>query len=139
MKRAADPPEDARSNLWFTYHLGWKLKKLYANSRKDRDWAIRNLLWDYEPEPSDVARWRIRDEPSAYKVLKEINGYTWGDKKPAVHVRRPQGRRIDGLRSMDLYRCHTRRRQEQCSTPPVRQLDLARLGLHLACQSSYHV
>ncbi|HWR88958.1 MAG TPA: molybdopterin-dependent oxidoreductase, partial [Dissulfurispiraceae bacterium] len=54
-EKAADPPEDARSNLWFTYHMGWKLKKLYANSGKDRDWAIRNLLWDYEPEPSDVA------------------------------------------------------------------------------------
>jgi len=81
-EKAADPPNDARSNLWFTYHLGRKLKELYAGSTSERDWAIRNLLWDYGPEPSDVAQWRIKDEPSAYKVLKEINGYAWSDKKP---------------------------------------------------------
>jgi formate dehydrogenase major subunit len=81
-EKAADPPGDARSNLWFTYHLGNKLKALYRNSTSDRDWAIRNLLWDYEPEPTEVANWRIKDEPSAYKVLKEINGYNWDDKKP---------------------------------------------------------
>jgi len=81
-EKAADPPDYARSNLWFTYHLGKKVKELYKNSTNDRDWAIKNLLWDYDPEPSEVAHWRIKDEPSAYKVLKEINGYTWGDKKP---------------------------------------------------------
>ena len=81
-EKAADPPDDARSNLWFTYHLGKKLRELYNNSANDRDWSIKNLLWDYEPESSGVAAWRIKDEPSAYKVLKEINGYTWGEKKP---------------------------------------------------------
>jgi formate dehydrogenase major subunit len=81
-EKAADPPADARSNLWFTYHLGKGLKALYRDSTADRDWAIRNLVWDYEPAPAEVAAWRIKDEPSAYKVLKEINGYTWADKKP---------------------------------------------------------
>ena len=81
-EKAADPPDDARSNIWFTYHLGRKLKELYKDSTKDRDWAIKNLLWNYEAEPAEVATWRIKDEPSAYKVLKEINGYTWSDNKP---------------------------------------------------------
>lgn len=81
-EKAADPPDDCRSNLWFTYHLGKKLKAIYKDSVADRDWAIRNLTWDYEPEPAETARWRIKDEPSAYKALKEINGYTWTDKKP---------------------------------------------------------
>jgi formate dehydrogenase major subunit len=81
-EKAADPLGEARSNLWFTYHLGRKLKELYSDSTKDRDWAIKNLLWNYGPEPSEVAPWRIKDEPSAYKVLKEINGYEWGNKKP---------------------------------------------------------
>ena len=81
-EKAADPPADARSNLWFTYHLGLRLKGLYGDSAKDRDWGIRNLTWNYGPEPRDVAPWRIKDEPSAYKVLKEINGVTWKDKKP---------------------------------------------------------
>src|SRR3989442_4803565 len=30
--KAIDPPGDARSDLWFTYHLGKRLKELYANS-----------------------------------------------------------------------------------------------------------
>jgi formate dehydrogenase major subunit len=81
-EKAADPPDDCRGNLWFTYHLGKKLKALYKSSSNPLDWAIRNLVWDYEPEPSEVASWKIKDEPSAYKVLKEINGYAWGDKKP---------------------------------------------------------
>jgi formate dehydrogenase major subunit len=80
--KAADPPGDARSDIWFSYHLGKKLQELYKDSTLERDWAIRNLAWNYEPEPSEVALWRIKDEPSAYKVLKEINGYTVADSKP---------------------------------------------------------
>jgi formate dehydrogenase major subunit len=81
-EKAVDPPDEARSDNWFTYHLGKRLQKLYKNSTKDRDWAIQNLFWNYDPEPAETTRWRIKDEPSAYKVLKEINGYTWEDKKP---------------------------------------------------------
>ncbi len=81
-EKAVDPPDDARSDLWFTYHLGKRLQKLYESSTNDRDWAIKNLVWNYEPDPAEVANWRIKDEPSSYKVLKEINGYTWTDKKP---------------------------------------------------------
>src|SRR5512139_2651905 len=81
-EKAVDPPGDCRSNLWFTWHLGRKLKELYAGSSGDRDWAIRNMTWDYGPEPAETAAWRIKDEPSSYKVLKEINGYTWADNKP---------------------------------------------------------
>jgi len=80
--KAADPPDDARSDSWFTYHLGRRLKALYGDSPGPRDWAIRNLFWDYDPLPEEQAKWRIKDEPSAYKVLKEINGYTWADRKP---------------------------------------------------------
>jgi formate dehydrogenase major subunit len=81
-EKAADPPGDARSDLWFSYHLGRRLKALYRDSTQERDWAIRNLTWDYDPEPKEIAPWRIKDEPSAYRVLREINGYTIGDNKP---------------------------------------------------------
>ena len=33
--RAADPPGDARSDLWFTVQLGLRLKELYADSTLD--------------------------------------------------------------------------------------------------------
>ncbi len=73
--KAADPPGDARTDTWFTFHLGKRLKALYQSSTAGRDWPIKNLLWDYDSDPEEVAPWRIKDEPSAVKIMKEINGY----------------------------------------------------------------
>ncbi len=73
--KAADPPGDSRTDLWFTYHLGKRLKKLYTGSTAPRDQGFLNLVWDFEPEADEVQAWRIKDEPSAYKVMREINGY----------------------------------------------------------------
>ena len=72
--KAVDPPTDARSDLWFVYHLGKRLKELYAESTAEKDRPLQALTWDYErdePEPGS----RILDEPDALLVLKEINGY----------------------------------------------------------------
>jgi formate dehydrogenase major subunit len=84
--KAVDPPGDCRSDLWFVYHLGKRLKRLYAGSRLDRDRGLLNLTWDYETGVADRlpdgSVSRIQDEPSAEKVLKEINGYTVADGKP---------------------------------------------------------
>lgn len=63
--KAVDPPGDARSDAWFSFLLGKRLKELYKDSANDRDWAIRNLLWNYEPDAAESAEWRIKDEPSA--------------------------------------------------------------------------
>ncbi len=73
--KAIDPPGDCRSDIWFTYHLGQRLKTLYEGSTEPRDQGFLNLVWDYEPEPDEVADWQIKDEPSALKVMREINGY----------------------------------------------------------------
>ena len=72
--KAVDPPGDARSDIWFTYHLGRRLKELYADSKEKRDRPIQALVWDYLDEKAN-ANWRIKDEPSAELILKEINGY----------------------------------------------------------------
>jgi formate dehydrogenase major subunit len=72
--KAVDPPGDARSDLWFVYHLGKRLKQLYADSKEPGDHGLQALTWDYdmeEPEPGS----RIHDEPDVLLVLKEINGY----------------------------------------------------------------
>jgi formate dehydrogenase major subunit len=76
-EKAVDPPEDARSDAWFTVHLGLKLKELYKDSALPRDAGIKALVWDYI-DPAENTEWRIKDEPSARLILKEINGYTWG-------------------------------------------------------------
>jgi formate dehydrogenase major subunit len=84
--RAVDPEGDSRSDLWFVYNLGKRLKKLYAGSRKPQDQAIQALTWDYDyeehPRLPDGSPSRIVDEPDASKVLQEINGYWVNDKDP---------------------------------------------------------
>jgi formate dehydrogenase major subunit len=82
--KAIDPPGDCRSDIWFTYHLGKRLKAMYESSSEPRDQGIRNLVWDYEPDPDEVENWQIKDEPSALKIMREINGYATG--KPDEHL-----------------------------------------------------
>jgi formate dehydrogenase major subunit len=73
-EKALDPPGDARSDIWFTYHLGRRLKELYKDSNLKRDLPIQALVWDYLQE-GDNKEWDLKDEPSAERVLREINGY----------------------------------------------------------------
>jgi formate dehydrogenase major subunit len=89
--KAADPPGAARSDLHFTYHLGDRLKKLYAGSTEPKDWLIQNMTWDYlEDNPEHKAEFTIPDEPSADAIMREINGYRLGqDGRPA---RLPDGK-----------------------------------------------
>src|SRR5262249_23815482 len=44
-EKAVDPPDDARSDLWFTYHLGRLLKERYRASDRERDRPIQALVW----------------------------------------------------------------------------------------------
>src|SRR5215467_4049687 len=64
---AVEPEDDRRSDLWFFYHLGRRLKARLAASAEPRDRAVRALTWDY-PTAGPHA------EPSAEAVLAEING-----------------------------------------------------------------
>ena len=76
--KAIDPPGDCRTDSWFTYQLGKRLKKLYEGSTEPRDQGFLNMTWDFEPEPDEVANWQIKDDPSALKIMREINGFTTG-------------------------------------------------------------
>ena len=66
--KAVDPPGEARSELWFYYHLGRIIREKLAGSDDPRDRAILDLTWDY-PVEGPLA------EPSAEAVLAEINGF----------------------------------------------------------------
>jgi formate dehydrogenase major subunit len=77
--KAIDPPGDCRSDTWFVYHLGRRLKELYAGSTDPRDAGLLALTWDYDHDGDEILpdgrASRIHDEPDAAKVLREINGY----------------------------------------------------------------
>ena len=66
--QAQQPDGDARSDLWFTYHLGRLVRERLAGSTDERDRPVLDLTWDY-PVEGPLA------EPSAEAVLAEINGY----------------------------------------------------------------
>jgi formate dehydrogenase major subunit len=77
--KAIDPPGDCRSDAWFLYHLGKRLKELYAGSTDPKDEPLLHLTWDYDfdelPRLPDGTVSRIEGEPDLEKVLQEINGY----------------------------------------------------------------
>jgi formate dehydrogenase major subunit len=90
--KAVDPPGDCRSDVWFTYHLGKRLQKLYAASELPRDQGIKRLVWNYDPdEPAQDTR--IVDEPDVHKILKEINGF---DTATGRHLTSAQELKDDG-------------------------------------------
>ena len=65
-EKAVEPPGDARSDLWFFYHLGRILREKLAGSSDERDRPLLDLSWDYAMEDGD--------EPSAQDVLRRISG-----------------------------------------------------------------
>jgi formate dehydrogenase major subunit len=73
--KAIEPRADCRSELHFAYHLGRRLKALYADSTAEKDLAIQLLAWDYPTEGP-------HEEPSAEAVLREVSGYRIADGAP---------------------------------------------------------
>ncbi len=84
--KALDPPEDCRSDLWFVYNLGKKLKELYKDSIDPKDAPLLNLTWDYDynkpPRLPDGTMSKIEGEPDANRVLQEINGWHVNETDP---------------------------------------------------------
>src|SRR5687767_1400714 len=79
--KAADPPGDCRSDLWFTHQLARRLKAMYATSTERRDEGFKNLVWDFDPGPPPVVqgeRQHTEGEPDGHKILREINGFYTG-------------------------------------------------------------
>ncbi len=66
--QAVEPPGEARSDLWFTYHLGRLIRQKLAASTDPMDRPLLDLTWDY-PTTGPLA------EPEAEAVLAEINGH----------------------------------------------------------------
>ena len=84
--KALDPTGDSRSDAWFVYNLGKRLRHLYAGSTDPRDEALLALTWDYDfdepPRLPDGTLSRIAGEPDVEKVLMEVNGCKLDDIDP---------------------------------------------------------
>lgn len=66
-EKAVDAPGDCRSDGWFVYHLGRRLKAKAAADAEPWNDGLRALTWDYPVTGP-------HDEPDAESVLREING-----------------------------------------------------------------
>jgi formate dehydrogenase major subunit len=66
--KAVDPEGDARSELWFYYHLGKRIKQKVQEQDEPFSDPIRFLAWDY-PTKGEI------EEPDAHMVIREYSGY----------------------------------------------------------------
>jgi formate dehydrogenase major subunit len=66
--QAVEPKADCRSDLWFYFHLGRRIKQKLEESKEPRDELVKALRWEY-PTHAQV------QEPSAEAVLAEISGW----------------------------------------------------------------
>ena len=72
--KAVEAAGDARSEAWFMYHLGHRLKERAKRDPRSRNAGLNALTWDYSTEGP-------HDEPGVEEILKEINGFTVADHK----------------------------------------------------------
>ena len=72
--KAIDPPGDARSESWFIYHLGRRLRARAEREQHPATEALRALTWNYATDGPHA-------EPRVEEVLQEINGYTVADRR----------------------------------------------------------
>jgi formate dehydrogenase major subunit len=72
--QAVEPPDDCRSELHFTYHLGRRIREKLAASTDERDRPLLELTWDYPTHGPT-------EDPDGEAILKEISGYTVADGK----------------------------------------------------------
>ena len=79
-EKAVDPPGDARSELWFMYHLGRRLKAKAERDPRPRNAGLRALTWTYSTEGRHA-------EPRAEDILREINGYHVSDRRQIHHIK----------------------------------------------------
>jgi formate dehydrogenase major subunit len=68
-EKAVEAPGDSRSELWFMYHLGVRLKAKAMADQLPRNDGLRALTWQYSTEGAHA-------EPNVEEVLQEINGYS---------------------------------------------------------------
>jgi formate dehydrogenase major subunit len=85
-RKAVEAPGDARSDLWFFYHLGRLVRERLAGSGDPTDQPVLKLTWDYPTEGP-------HDDPSAAAVLAEVNGWRLPDRTPLAS---PNDLKADG-------------------------------------------
>ena len=115
--KAIDPPGDCRSDSWFVYNLGKRLRRLYAGSTDPKDQPLlephlglrlrRTAAAPRRLDQPDRGRRRRRENPDGDERVQARRDRP--AHRPAAAADRllgAEGRRHDGLRHLDLQRRH---------------------------------
>jgi len=78
-EKAVDPPGDARSETWFMYHLGRRIRAKAKGDTRARNAGLNALTWEYPVKGKTL-------DPDVQAVLKEINGRTLSDGKQLKQI-----------------------------------------------------
>lgn len=84
-ERLKESPAGARSDGWWIYQLGKRLKKMASASAQDRDAGLRALTWEYDPPASAKNTMGLAPIPGDVdmnQVALEMNGYHADTKIP---------------------------------------------------------
>src|SRR5690349_8827826 len=73
--KAVEGPGDSRSEPWFIYHLGRRLKDKAARDPRPMNEPLNAITWNYSTHGPN-------QEPNVEEILLEINGWTTADRKP---------------------------------------------------------
>jgi formate dehydrogenase major subunit len=65
--KAVEPPQDCRSDLWFTHQLGRRVREKLSGSTDPKDRPILDLTWDYPTQGP-------QQEPDAETIMQEVGG-----------------------------------------------------------------
>ena len=79
-EQAVDSPGDARSETWFAYHLGLRMKEKAGRDARARNAGLRALTWNYSTE-GPLA------EPRTEEILQEINGFSFPERSQLKHIK----------------------------------------------------
>ena len=94
-EKAVDPPGDARSETWFMYHLGTRLKEKAKRDPRPRNAGLNALTWDYLRDRRPAGATRRRD-PAGDQRLHRTRSHA------GRRLRRIEGGWVHRVRLLDL-------------------------------------
>ena len=131
-EKAVEAPGDSRSDLWFMYHLGVRLKAKAMADTLPRNQGLRALTWQYSTEGP-------HEEPNVEEVLQEINGCSVPERVQLSHIQDLKNDGSNRMRGMDLLRVFPEKERNRANDRNPQDSSGTRLGILVAKRLPHHL